>query len=252
MPLPVYVFMDMMGLPIGKFGVFREIVIEWFATPNGDRRQEIAGMILGHLRETIAERRTEPQEDLISSLIGESVDGRLLSQHEIESMSFLLFLAGLDTVANAAGFMFARLAQMPQLQRQLCEDPTLINPFIDEVLRMSGVVTTARLVTQDCELGGAPLRKGDMVLCPLALAGLDERANNDPLEFRIDRKSSAHLMFATGPHLCVGHFLARLELRVLLQEWLRAVPKFALDPKMPREVRIGSMTAILQLGIKWN
>ncbi len=252
MPLPVYVFMDMMGLPIEKFGVFREIVIEWFATPNGDRRQEIAGIILGHLRETIAERRTEPQVDLISSLIGESLDGRPLSQDEIESMSFLLFLAGLDTVANAAGFMFARLAQLPQLQRQLCEDLTLINPFIDEVLRMSGVVTTARLVTQDCELGGARLRKGDMVLCPLALAGLDERANSDPLEFRIDRKSSAHLMFATGPHLCVGHFLARLELRVLLQEWLRAVPKFALDPKMPREVQIGSMTAILQLGIKWN
>ena len=252
MPLPVYVFMDMMGLPIEKFGVFREIVIEWFATPNGGRRQEIAGMILGHLRETIAERRAEPQEDLISSLIGESVDGRPLSQDEIESMSFLLFLAGLDTVANAAGFMFARLAQLPELQRQLSEDLTLVDPFIDEVLRMSGVVTTARLVMQDCELGGAPLKKGDMVLCPLALAGLDERANSDPLEFRIDRKSSAHLMFATGPHLCVGHFLARLELRVLLQEWLRAVPEFALDPKMPREVRIGSMTAILQLGLKWN
>ncbi len=59
-------------------------------------------------------------------------------------------------------------------------------------------------------------------------------------------------MFATGPHLCVGHFLSRLELRILLQEWLRAVPEFALDPKMPREVRIGSMTAILQLGLKWN
>lgn len=252
MPLPVYVFMDMMGLPIEKFGVFREIVIEWFATPNGDRRQAIAGMIIGHLRETIAERRLEPQEDLISSLISESVDGRPLSQDEIESMSFLLFLAGLDTVANAAGFMFARLAQMPQLQKRLNDDLALVDPFIDEVLRMSGVVTTARLVMQDCELGGAPLKKGDMVLCPLALAGLDERANADPLEFQIDRKSPAHLMFATGPHLCVGHFLARLELRILLQEWLRAIPDFTLDPKTPRMVKIGSMTAFLQLGIKWN
>ena len=227
-------------------------MIEWFATPNGDRRQEIAAIILDHLRETIAERRVQPEDDLISSLIGESVDGRPLTQDEIESMSFLLFLAGLDTVANAAGFMFARLAQMPQLQCQLRADPTLIDPFINEVLRMSGVVTTARLVMQDYQLGGAPLKKGDMVLCPLALAGLDDRANSDPLEFRIDRKSSAHLMFATGPHLCVGHFLARLELRILLGEWLRAVPEFMLDPKLPREVRIGSMTAFLQLGIKWG
>ena len=252
MPFPVYVFMNLMGLPLQKFDVFREIVIEWFATPNGDRRQEIAAIILDHLRETIAERRVQPEDDLISSLIGESVDGRPLTQDEIESMSFLLFLAGLDTVANAAGFMFARLAQMPQLQCQLRADPTLIDPFINEVLRMSGVVTTARLVMQDYQLGGAPLKKGDMVLCPLALAGLDDRANSDPLEFRIDRKSSAHLMFATGPHLCVGHFLARLELRILLGEWLRAVPEFMLDPKLPREVRIGSMTAFLQLGIKWG
>ena len=252
MPLPVYVFMDMMGLPTEKFGVFRNIVIEWFATPNGERRQQIAGMILGHLREAIAARRAEPQEDLITSLLGESVDGRLLSQDEIESMSFLLFLAGLDTVANAAGFMFARLAQLPQLQSQLCAVPALVDPFIDEVLRMSGVVTTARLVTQDCELGGAPLKEGEMIICPLALAGLDERANSDPLEFRLDRKSPAHLMFATGPHLCVGHFLARLELKVLLQEWLLVVPNFTLDPERPREVRMGSMTALLQLGIKWS
>ena len=252
MPLPVYVFMDMMGLPTEQFGTYREIVVEWFATPNGDRRQQLAATILGHLREVIARRRSEPREDLMTALIGECVDGRQLSQDEIESMAFLLFLAGLDTVANAAGFMFARLAQMPEMQTQLRKDPALVDPFIAEVLRMSGVVTTARLVTEDCELGGAPLKKGDMVLCPLALAGLDERANSNPLAFVIDRKSPTHLMFATGPHLCVGHFLARLELRVLLQEWLRAVPNFALDPARPREVRIGSMTAFLQLGLRWN
>ena len=252
MPLPVQVFMDMMGLPPEKFDLFREIVVEWFATPNGDRRQALAASIIGHLREVIDQRRAEPAEDLITALIGESVDGRPLSQDEIESMSFLLFLAGLDTVANAAGFLMSRLARMPELQRKLRDDPALVDPFIDEVLRTSGVVATARLVTKDCTLGEATLAKGDMVLCPLALAGLDDRVNADPLEFRLDRKSPAHLMFATGPHLCVGHFLARLELRILLQEWLRLIPEFSLDSEVPREVRIGSMTAFLQLGIKWR
>ena len=252
MPLPVYVFMDMMGLPVEKSAIFRAIVVEWFALPNGERRLELAAIILGHLREVIAERRVQPREDLITALIGESIEGRALRQDEIESMSFLLFLAGLDTVANAAGFMIARLAQLPQLQRQLRDDPSRMEAFLAEILRMSGVVTTARLVVEDCELGGRRLMKGDMVLCPLALAGLDDRVNSDPLDFRMDRKSPSHLMFATGPHLCVGHFLARLELRVLLQEWLRAVPEFRLDPERPREVRIGSMTALLQLGIKWS
>ena len=252
MPLPVFVFMDLMGLPKFKFGLFRTIVVEWFATPNGPRRQELAGVIVGHLREVIAERRAEPRDDLVSSLIDASIDGKPLPQEDIESMSFLLFLAGLDTVANAAGFMLERLARMPELQPRLGAHPELIAPFIDEVLRMSGVVTTARVVTQDTELGGVQLREGDMVLCPLALAGLDEDANEAPLEFRMDRQMAAHLMFATGPHLCVGHFLARLELRVLLEEWLRAVPSFELDSTKPREIRIGSMTAVVQLGLRWQ
>ena len=140
---------------------------------------------------------------------------------------------------------------MPGLQASMAADPTLLAPFIDEVLRMSGVVTTARLVTQDTTLGGAELKAGDMVLCPLALAGFDERVNEEPFEFRMDRPAPAHLMFATGPHLCVGNFLARLELRVLLEEWLRAVPNFQLDPEVPQAVRIGSMTAMVQLGIQW-
>ena len=252
MPLPVQVFMDLMGLPSEKTDIFREIVVEWFATPNGPRRQEIAATVIGHLREVISDRRAKPKADLVSALIDESFNGELLSQAEIESMSFLLFLAGLDTVANAAGFMFSRLAQMPEMQRQLTQDATLLGRFIDETLRMSGVVTTARLVTHDTDLGGVALKKGDMILCPLALAGLDDRANPDPLEFRLDRKAASHLMFATGPHLCVGHFLARLELRVLLEEWLRLIPEFSLDPTIPREVKIGSMTAMLRLGIKWN
>jgi cytochrome P450 len=167
-------------------------------------------------------------------------------------MSFLLFLAGLDTVANAAGFMFARLAQMPEMQAQLDSDEALRGRFIDEALRMSGVVTTARLVRHATILGGVRLQAGDMVLCPLALAGLDDRVIADPLEFRLDRKPGEHLMFATGPHLCVGHYLARLELRILLDEWLRLIPSFTLNPELPRVVKIGSMTAMLQLGLKWD
>jgi cytochrome P450 len=252
MPLPVQVFMDLMGLPTEKFDEFRRIVIDWFGSPNGPHRQALAVEILGHLRALIADRRTTPRQDLVSMLLVQKIDGQPLRQDEIESMCFLLFLAGLDTVANAAGFMFARLAAMPDMQERLLEDPDLTTPFIDEVLRMSGVVSTARVVIQDSELGGVALKKGDMVLCPLALAGLDETANPDPLTFRLDRKGAAHLMFASGPHLCVGHFLARLELRVLLKEWLQAVPRFALDPAHRPKVKVGSMTAMLSLTLMWN
>ncbi len=252
MPFPVQVFMDLMGLPMEKFGEFRRIVVDWFGSPNGPRRQKLAIEILGHVRELIADRRQELRQDLASALLTQTVEGRLLLQDEIESMCFLLFLAGLDTVANAAGFMFARLATMPDLQRRLAQEPDLATRFIDEVLRMSGVVATARVVTGDTKLGGAAMREGDMVLCPLALAGLDETSNPDPLTFSLDRKGSSHLMFATGPHLCVGHFLARLELRILLEEWLKAVPQFALDSGHRPQVKIGSMTAMLSLHLGWG
>lgn len=252
MPLPVKIFMDLMGLPIDMFGEFRRIVVEWFGSPNGPKRQALAIEILGHLRSLIAERRAEPHNDLVSALIAQTVDGRLLRQDEVESMCFLLFLAGLDTVANAAGFMFARLATMPEMQERLACEPALNLRFIDEVLRMSGVVSTARVVTRDTDLGGAMLRSGDMVLCPLALAGLDGTVNPDPLTFRLDRKGLSHLMFATGPHLCVGHFLARLELRVLLEEWLKAVPRFGLAGGRRPKVKIGSMTAMLSLSLAWD
>jgi cytochrome P450 len=252
MPLPVQVFMDLMGLPADMFDEFRRIVVDWFGSPNGPRRQALAVEILGHLRALIAERRQAPRDDLVSTLLTQSVDGRELRQDEIESMCFLLFLAGLDTVANAAGFMFARLALMPDMQTRLVQEPDLEARFIDEVLRMSGVVSTARVVTEDSELDGVLLKQGDMVLCPLALAGLDETANPDPLSFSLDRKGASHLMFATGPHLCVGHFLARLELRVLLREWLQVVPRFSLDTFHRPEVKIGSMTAMLSLRLKWD
>ena len=252
MPFPVRVFMDLMGLPASKFDLFRRIVVDWFGSPNGPLRQGLAVEILGHLRELIAERREAPRSDLVSDLLRQTVDGRPLQQDEVESMCFLLFLAGLDTVANAAGFMFARLGMMPDLQGRLACEPDLRPRFIDEVLRMSGVVATARVVTEDTELSGAIMKSGDMVLCPLALAGLDGTSNPDPLTFSLDRKGASHLMFATGPHLCVGHFLARLELRILLEEWLKAIPRFKLDPAHPPQVKIGSMTAMLSLRLEWD
>ena len=250
-PLPVFVFMEMMGLPAEKFGLFREIVVEWFGIPNGPRRGELAQIIIGHLREVIAARRDDPREDIISSMLSEQVNGRPLAQAELESMSFLLFLAGLDTVANGAGFIFHRLAQMPDIQARLQTDPAAIPAFIDEGLRMSGVVTAVRTATRDVELDGAVLKQGDMIMCPLALAGFDERANARANEFHVDRKAASHLMFSTGPHLCVGQILARMELKVLVEEWTKAIPFFQLSPGFVWDVRIGSIIGLMNLDVVW-
>jgi cytochrome P450 len=250
-PLPVYVFMDMMGWPLEKFATFRAIVVEWFSIPSGPRRAELAQIILGHLRELIAARREDPRDDLTTRLISEEIDGRTLEQSELESICFLLFLAGLDTVANAAGFAFNRLSRMSSLQNELAADPALIAPFIEEVLRACGVVNTIRTATQDVDIDGVCIKSGDAVMCPLLLSGLDERANDDPESFDIHRKAFNHLTFSTGPHLCVGHLLARLELRVLVEEWIKAIPQFGLAHDDAVDVKIGSIVAVTRLNLAW-
>ncbi|MEM5518333.1 cytochrome P450 [Henriciella sp. AS95] len=251
-PLPVYVFLKLMGLPETKFHRFREIVEEWFSIPNGPRRQELAAEIIGHLREAIGERRKAPQNDLISALIEEQSGPAGLGEDELESMCFLLFLAGLDTVANGAGFMFERLAARPELQQALAGSEELRKGFLEETLRTCGVVNTVRTVVSDVELEGVKLKAGDLVLCPLALAGYDESVNGCPHQFDAERQSRTHLMFSTGPHLCVGHLLARLELRVLLEECLAGFSHFELDENAPKRIKIGSIIALLSLPMTWK
>jgi cytochrome P450 len=155
-------------------------------------------------------------------------------------------------VTNVSGFAFQHLAQDRALQARLAADPALIPRFVDEALRAFGVINTPRLVMKDCERFGVAFKAGDMVLCLLSVAGRDERVNADPARFDIDRPQAAHLTFSTGPHLCIGHILARTEIRVLTEEWLRRIPAFEPSPGVRHGFRIGTVTAIRSLPIQWD
>ena len=131
-------------------------------------------------------------------------------------------------------------------------NPADIPKFVDEALRAFGVINTPRLVVRDCERFGVPFRAGDMVLCLLSVSGRDDRKNQDPASFDIDREQPAHLTFSTGPHLCIGHILARAEIRVLTEEWLKRVPAFTAVPDLRHGFRIGTVTAIQSLPLTWD
>jgi cytochrome P450 len=107
-------------------------------------------------------------------------------------------------------------------------------------------------VVKDCERFGVPFREGDMVLCLLSVAGRDDQVNDDPARFDIDRPQATHLTFSTGPHLCLGHILARTEIRVLTEEWLMRVPSFRPTPGAAHGFRIGTVTAIHSLPLEWE
>jgi cytochrome P450 len=249
--LPVSVFMEMMGLPFDRFADFRALVVEFFSNPPPDRYAELTGLILTEMRAQIALHRRQSTDDLIGQLVAEEVDGRLLTPEELESICFLLLVAGLDTVANAAAFAFRYLATVPALQAQLAAGREDAAKFVEEAFRMFGVVNTSRVVKHDMSYAGAQLRAGDMVLCMLPLAGLDERRNASPLEFQLGRNNRSHMLFSNGAHLCVGHILAKLEMRVMVEEWLQRIPRFWTASGYIPNYRPGGVMALENLSLQW-
>jgi cytochrome P450 len=249
---PVSVFMELMGLPLERLREFRELADEFFNAHEPEALAVMSAKILGILGELIELRRAQPGDDLVSHFLSADVEGRKLTTEEILAMCFVLYLGGMDTVTNVTGFSYHQLAQDPALQARLAANPDLIPKFVDEGLRCFGVINTPRLVVKDCERFGVRFKAGDMVLCLLSVAGRDERVNDDPARFDIDRERGQHLTFSTGPHLCVGHILARTEIRVLTEEWLKRIPGFSAKPGVRHGFRIGTVTAIQSLPLEWK
>ena len=249
---PVLVFMELMGLPLEKLREFRTLADTYFNARSNEEIGALGGQIMGIFTELMDLRAKDPKDDLITQLMSVQIEGRPITRDEILAMCFVLFLGGMDTVTNVTGFPYRRLAQDPALQARLVADPSLIPQFVEEGIRLHGVICTPRLVVKDHDNHGVSFRKGDMVLNILSQGGRDGRVNEDPDAFNIDRKDKTHLTFSTGPHLCLGHILARAEMRILTEEWIKRIPKFRLKPGMKHGFRIGTVHAIESLPIAWG
>ena len=248
---PVSVFMDLMGLPLDKLEAFREIVLEYFSETTLERRIEMQDYIIATMREYFTKRRDQPQDDLMSKLVQETVKGRLLTDHELESIGFLLFLAGLDTVANTMSFTFHYLAGDPELQERLRTDPSAYDDFVEEALRRFSIVSQTRIVKKDFDYKGVAFREGDMIACPLYLGGMDPQRNPEPEKFDIDRANRGHVAFSTGAHTCLGNYLARAEMRIMAEEWMERIPSFRLKPGTQPSWRTGGVSAMHNVFIEW-
>lgn len=249
-PLPVKIFMRLMGMPLDRLREFREWILDMLSADD-DRRASSYGNIAGLMDGLMQERRAQPQDDLISHLLSLQIDGRPVTYDEVQAYCLLLFAAGLDTVANQLAFGMNFLAARPDLQQRLAAHPELIRTAVEELLRKFGVPMPARTATHDFSFGGADIRKGERVLLMIPAANLDSALFPDALAFDLDRENKAHMAFNAGPHRCIGSHLARLELRVFWEEWLRRIPRFALDPERPAVYRTGLTLAVQRLDITW-
>jgi cytochrome P450 len=253
MPLPVSIFMELAGFDVANMAHFRDLAVRYLLElADVEKTVRNIEAIKEQVGKVIALKRVGPAADLVSDLLAQSIDGRPLTEEEIHSICFLLFIAGLDTVVNASTFVFMQLARSAEMQELLRTHTGKIPDYVEECFRMFGVVSTVRTAKVDVELDGVRVRAGEPLLCILPLAGLDERKNPHPLDFQLDRKERSHMLFGTGVHLCLGHLLARLEVRVLIEEWLALVPRFQLAAGFKPVYQPAQIVSLAALNLRWN
>jgi cytochrome P450 len=160
-------------------------------------------------------------------------------------------LGGLDTVVNFLSFMMIHLARNPALVDELRSDDLKLTRGAEEMFRRFPVVSEARMVARDFEFKGVHLKRGDMILLPTALHGLDEAQNEDPWRVNFGRRTISHSTFGGGPHRCAGLHLARMEVTITLQEWLERIPKFALQEATRPIYRSGIVAAVDNVRLVW-
>ncbi len=250
-PMPIMIFMKLMGMPLDRLREFREWVYDMLSSDN-DRRASSYTQVYGMMDPLIRERQDAPRDDLISRLVHSDIDGRPATYDEVQAYCLLLFAAGLDTVANSLSFGVNLLASDQALQERLRADPGLIPEAIEEFLRRYGIVFTPRTAALDVSFGGVDIRGGERVLLMLPAGNLDPTAFPDPTKFDIDRENKAHMTFNSGPHRCVGSHLARLELRVFYEEWLKRMPNVRIDPEQKVTYRTGLTLALDKVPIVWD
>ena len=234
-PLPSTVFLQLLGLPVSRakeFIALKDGIIRTDASDPAERVRkvnEVGARIYAILEEVVDARAVEPRDDFVSKFLASEVDGERLTHEDVVDICYLFFLAGLDTVTASLDCFLAFLAQHPEHRQRIVDDPSIIPAAVEELLRWETPVTgVARITVQDTELSGCPIPKGSFVSPILASANTDERFWDGAEEVDFDRPSNKHLAFGGGVHRCLGSHLARMELRVALEEWHARIPEYRL------------------------
>jgi cytochrome P450 len=254
-PLPVLTFMNLVGMDVSRLREFRELAVVGSVDPDPETRKAASARVAEIMSDFIDDRLANPRDgvdDITAQLIATSIDGRPIETAELKSYFKLLFFAGLDTVVNAMAFAINYLARHPELQAQCRNNIGKVKLIAEELLRLGAPAVPGRMVTRDEIWHGATLRKGDRALLGLAQANLDPAVFPDPLVCNPDRAAINHLTFNSGPHRCIGQHLARIELRVMYEEWLTRIPAFRPDPDRQPMMHGGMVMGVESLPLVWD
>jgi cytochrome P450 len=239
-PLPCLTFLRLLGAPVEDLDFFLEFK-DGVIHPQGDTLEEVnanmavaGGKLLEYFAAFLAKRRaeTEPADDIIATLLRSEVEGEPLTDLELLNILFLFMFAGLDTVTSSMSCTFAWLAQHPEERRRLVEDKSLIPAAVEEIMRFESPVPSGMRYAdqEDIDLGdGLIIHKGEAMHPIWAAANVDPNAFDDPMTVDFGRRAN-HIVFASGLHRCLGSHLARLEMRLAVEELLARIPEYTVAP----------------------
>lgn len=238
--IPVHGICKLLGVPESDADMFRDWIHRTFQIAPRDNavRLQVRAEMTAYFTELLDARLGDPRDDLLSLISNAEIDGEPISMELKQGYAGLMIVAGIDTTWSAIGSGIWHFAQHPEQRAALAAadfDDLLWTTATEEVLRFYAPVTMGRKVIGDTEVGGCPVRAGEQMLLTFPAANHDPAAFERSDEFLIDREKNRHIAFGLGVHRCLGSNLARLELTVALQEWIRAFPNYELDTSRPTQ-----------------
>jgi cytochrome P450 len=249
--LPLVIFLQIVDLPEADRELLHSYTRVMTHEPELAKRHEAYHGIADYLAAKIAERRANPGDDLLSKVVHAEVMGRPLTAAEMQGTANLLLFGGLDTVTSMMSFVMKFLADHPGHRRWILDNPDHIATAVEEIMRRHGVSQLMRTALVDLELDGATIQAGELVMVPSSLHGLDPREFERPEEVDFTRNGKPPATFGSGAHRCPGANLARMEMQIMVREWLRYIPDFEVDTSRPLIQRSGAVNGILELPLRW-
>lgn len=256
--LPIDVFLAGMGVDPSHRSQFIPWVDDVFCGRNVEETHRGMGNAATFLATWLQEQLAAPEANtgtMFHGMINARVEGRPLSFDEMHRITVMLFLGGLDTVTAQLSHVMRFMAISPNHRERLVQQPGDIPRALEELLRRFGIANIGRVVAKDMEFAGVKMKAGDAVLASTPIAGLDAQEHENPLEVNFERgraRGVRHLGFGAGPHLCPGAYLARTQLRVVLEELLPVMPGLRIAQGEKVEWRTGATFAVKHLPLEWD
>jgi cytochrome P450 len=258
MPFPLRVIMTMLGVPPEDEPMMMRLTQQTLSSQDPEFNANASGArnamleMYTYFQAIIADRRANPIGDLSSTIVNAKVDGEYISDRDVFGYFNIIATAGHDTTSYSLTGGLLALIENPEQMVKLRADPSLMPLAVEEILRWTNPVKHfVRTAVTDCEVAGKQVKAGDHLMMSYPSASFDEAVFGDPFAFRIDRKPNRQLAFGTGPHVCLGQYLARFELTAFFRELLARVEHIELAGT-PRVVEGSFVGGVKYLPVRYR